>query len=220
MGAELAVPPELAQQPPTVLAQARAMVVASAEDYQAAGGFLKQIKAATKTVVDFFKPLKQSADEHKRSILDAERKHAGPLAEAEGIVKRAMTTYETRVKQEAEAERRRLQAEADERARRDKAALEKIAAAAKKPETQERYREQAAAVIAPVIAVEAPAPKVAGISTRQVWHARVVDPLKVPREFLMIDEKKLEQYARAMKEGAAVPGVEFYFESVMAASGR
>lgn len=42
------------------------------------------------------------------------------------------------------------------------------------------------------------------------WSFEVVDPEKVPREFLIVDTKKLGQYARSMKETANVPGVKFY----------
>jgi hypothetical protein len=33
----------------------------------------------------------------------------------------------------------------------------------------------------------------------------------VPREFLMLDERKVSAYAKAMKGGAKVPGLEFYY---------
>lgn len=48
------------------------------------------------------------------------------------------------------------------------------------------------------------------IQTR--WRAQVVDESKVPREFLIVDEKKLQKYATAMKETAKVDGVQFYAE--------
>lgn len=45
---------------------------------------------------------------------------------------------------------------------------------------------------------------------RTTWHWRVVDAARVPREFLTLDEQKLDRYAVAMNADATVPGIEFY----------
>lgn len=51
---------------------------------------------------------------------------------------------------------------------------------------------------------------------RKNWYAQIVDPLKVPREFLCPDIKKLNEYARNLKEEAKVEGVVFaYTETVV-----
>jgi hypothetical protein len=219
MGVELALPEQLKTEPPALLQQARALTVSSGDQYTEAAMFLKRIKGASKSITDFFRPLKQSAEDHKKQLLAAERTLTDPLTTAETLTKRAMLVYDEAERKRAQEEQRRLQAEADERARREREALERKAELAKKPETQQRYQEAAACVCAaPVIHVEAPVPRIAGISTRTIWKAKVTDPLKVPREFLMVDEKKLDQYARAMKEGASVPGVEFYAEQSLASS--
>ena len=59
----------------------------------------------------------------------------------------------------------------------------------------------------------------AGIATVKTWKYRIVDAEAIPREYLMIDEKKLGAYARAMKEGAKVAGVEFYAEETLSSKG-
>ena len=60
-------------------------------------------------------------------------------------------------------------------------------------------------------------PKTAGVSTRFEWRARVVDPMKVPRMFLVVDEKALAAYAKATKGKCQVDGVEFYEAPVVGA---
>lgn len=213
-------PADLSEECPAVLAWANALVVATPDDMAAAAERLTAIKTMAKRVDEFFRPIKQSADAHKRAILDAEKKLAGPLAEAERKAKAAMVAYTDAVEERRQAEERRLQAEADARARREREALEAKAAAAKRPETQQKYAEAATAVAAPVVRVASPIAKANGVSTRKVWRHRVKDAGLVPREFLIVDDKKLAAYAAAMKEGARVPGVEFFTETIMSASGR
>jgi len=212
-------PADLEQECPAFLVWAKALNVSGPAEYQIAADNLKDIKSALKRVEDFFKPMKKSADETKRKILDAERKLTVPLNEAEQLAKQAMLAYQRAEDAKRLAEQRKLQAEADERARREREALAKKAAAAKKPETRERYQEAAAAVVAPVVSVASQTPAVTGLTTRKVWKARVVDAAKVPRDFLAVDERKLDQYAKAMRDAASVPGVEFYQEEILASKG-
>lgn len=54
------------------------------------------------------------------------------------------------------------------------------------------------------------------ISTRQVRKFRIVDAAAVPREYLMIDETAIKEAMRAWR---TVPGVEYYFETQVAARG-
>jgi hypothetical protein len=60
----------------------------------------------------------------------------------------------------------------------------------------------------------------AGIGFGSKWEFNVVDPMLVPREFLMVDEKKIGQYVRAMKETAVIPGVRIFKTTKVIASTR
>lgn len=60
-------------------------------------------------------------------------------------------------------------------------------------------------------------PEAAGISERNIWRFRIVDPALVPEDFLVIDEAKLARIARIGKGTIPVPGVEFYEEKILAA---
>jgi len=203
-----------------LLEQSWALVVNSPDSYTLAATILAGAKALTKAVVEHYAPMKRSADSAKKTILASERAELDQLDTVESFLKGKMLAYQQAESRKAGIEQLRLQAEADEAARLERAALEKLAARSKKPETRERYAEQAAAVITPVVSVVSEAPKLSGISTRKTWKARVVHPAIVPREFLMVDEKKLDAYARAMKQGARVEGVEFYAEESLAVTAR
>lgn len=203
-----------------VVEWANCLSVTTADEFSDAADRLKGIKALMKQVADTFSPMKKSADAAKKAILDQEKKHLIPLEQAESMAKRKMLAYQQEEQRKADEQRRKLQAEADEIARKEREAALKMAEKAKKPETKAKYEEQAAMVQAPVIQVPVEAPKVAGISVRKVWKARVINAAAVPDAYKIVDEKKLQQYATMMKEQAALPGVQFYSEEVMSAGSR
>lgn len=220
MTTAIAEPTELADEVPAIVEWSKNLTIANADDYQEAADRLKQIKSLSKKIADFFTPLKRSADAAKKAILDREKEQLKPLDAAEANAKRVMMAYLHEEQRKALEAKRKAQAEADERARREREALEKKAAAAKKPETVAKYAEAAASVVAPVIHVPADVPKVEWISTRKVWKAQVIDAAEVPREFLIVDQKALDSYAKSFQERAKVPGVRFYTEEIMSATGR
>jgi len=199
---------------------ANSLAITTDADFTDAAEQLKGIKSLQKEIEASYGPLKQKASEAHKAIVAEEKRQLAPLVKAEAVCKSLMLTYQQAEQRKAEGQRRRLQAEADEKARREREALEKKAAAAKKPETQQKYQEQAAQVMAPVVAVAPSVPKVSGISTKKIWKARIVDEAKIPRAYLMVDTVKLDRYARAMGSQASVEGVVFYQEDSMAAGGR
>jgi hypothetical protein len=150
----------------------------------------------------------------------AEREKADELrrkAEAEAAKERARLQAEAdalRAKRDAasRAERARLQAEADA----VEADTRKADAADAKSAGLARQAEVTTAVD---VRVESTVKPVAGCSERRYWHARVVDFAKLPDDYKLPDMVKLGAIARSSKEAAAVPGVEFWSDTDMAARG-
>ena len=64
--------------------------------------------------------------------------------------------------------------------------------------------------VAPVAVV--PVAKPEGLTYRETWTFRVVDAARVPREYLMVDNVKIGQVVRALKDAASISGVEIYSE--------
>lgn len=94
-------------------------------------------------------------------------------------------------------------------------AKEKIAKAINKAvEKIDALNERAAQVIAPVVA--SAVPKVAGVTSRTLWRARIVDANLIPDEYWMqppIIEalgKCMDKFAGTTQGAIQVPGVEFY----------
>lgn len=210
---------EIKKEVAPVVYQAQALAIETAGDYAAAGELCKAVKGGIKRVTDFFAPMVRANLEATRRTNEAKRQLLDPLTEAEAVIKRKQLDWYAEQERARAAEQRRLQAEADAKAERERAALLKKAESVKTPEKQEAYREQAATVQAAVVTVATAAPAVKGQSVRKKWRARVVDAAKVPRAWLVVNEPALQAYATATKGAVPVDGVEFYEEAILA-SGR
>lgn len=166
------------------------------------------------------------AEEEKRI---AEQRRLQAIADEAAMRERQKAEAEAARQRQLEAEAR-AKAEAARKAAEEASAAERkkllaaAAAADRKAEAAsikaEAQVETAAAVMAPVVQIASRTEKVAGLSTRKAWKFRVVNPLLVPREFLIIDEQRLQKYAAAMKEQAQVAGVEFYTDDILSARGK
>lgn len=213
-------PQELSNEAGGVVAWAKELSITSQADYDQAVEKLKVIKLLTKRAIDFFKPMKQRADESKRAILDAEKQIIDPLYQAERMAKNAVLTFSQEQERAREIERKRLQAIADEAARKEKARIVAAATKLKTPEKREAKLEAAESVVAPIVIVAPAIRKAEGTNTRTIWKARIVDADAVPRQFLMVNDKALDAFAKNTKGTSQVAGVEFYSEESLVIGAR
>lgn len=137
-----------------------------------------------------------------------------PMETARRQIKSNILKWETAEREKAEAEQRRLQAIADEQARRERERLEKQAAKMKTEERREALLEQAASVSAPVIQVSAP---VTTIRRQKRWTVKEVDEAaffaalaqdKNLRGYVEIDRNRLAR-GKAANPGMEVAGITF-----------
>lgn len=119
---------------------------------------------------------------------------------------------------EEQRQREENQRIADEQARqqREKEQIDAAVTAETEGDTElaEQIIQAPQVVEAPYVAppvVRSTVPSIKGVSkVRKNWKCRVLDESKVPREFLMVDQKKLDKYAEAMEAKGDVAGCEFY----------
>lgn len=201
-----------------VVREATALVISDQQSRDSAMLFLKNVKTMQKRVTDFFTPIKQAARAAWQKTVDGENELLKPLQDAEAHVKTKVIGFDREVERRRIEEQRRLQAIADEEARRERERLEKQAAKIKTPELREERLAAAAAVVAPVVEMAPVIEKQGGEATKKVWKARVLDAAKVPREWMIVDEKALNAFARATKGAKSVEGVQFYAEDVLSVS--
>ena len=172
---------------------ANALVVESAESYAEATTLLGKIKTALALV-------KEETEKVTRPLLDAlnaERARWKPLMQgcedAEKTVKMKMLAWYNQEQERARAEAAKIEA---------KVASGKMSV--------EKGMEKAEAIVQPDRATAAN-----GIvsEVRKVRKVYIVDPMKVPREYLVVNEVMVRKDALAGKE---IPGVEVRTENTIA----
>ena len=195
---------------------AKTFEVANDTQLELAGLALREVKSMQKQVEDTFKPMKQAADAAKREILDKEKLHLAPLQEAERILKQKSLAYTAARDARVAAERRT----AEEAAR--KQAEEAREAERKRLWNEGKRKASQQVAVAPIVvapvAPPPPAPKVAGISVREVWTFEIVGP--VPPAYMTPDLVKIGNLVKSMGAEAAPllgPGVRVFSKSVMSA---
>ena len=150
------------------------------------------LQAMQKTVIEFFKPIKQRIDQLKQPILEMERTDTETLKTAKERLATAIQEFE---KRQAAAEQARLE--------------------------ENRAQAEAAAIdgeLPPPVIVPAAVPvKTHGKVERTTWTAEVIDFMKLVRAVaagqvlitaLLPNEKWLNKRADADREAMDIPGVE------------
>ncbi len=152
-------------------------------------------KAATKKLTDFFK------------------KPLTFLKEAEGNIKQALLDYDQKLEEEERKEQQRI----DDLAEKERKRLEKLAERQEsKGNTEKAEETRERAVSVPRGISKAYRTPIKGISKRDNWIFVITDASLIPREYLIPDEKKLSQVAKAHKGALHVPGVVFKNDPIIA----
>jgi hypothetical protein len=199
----------------SVIEQARSFSVTNPADYEAAAAFRKEVlRPMMKEVDASYDPVIEAAHKTHKAALESKRKVYAPLEAADKSLDRMMGAYALKQRQEAEAEQRRLLAEA--RRREEDQRLAQAAAlemAGMKKEADAVLDAPASAISAPVVAANVP--KVAGLGVRELWKYRIIDRSKINPEWMIPDEVAIGAVVRQLKAAAAevVGGIEVYLEA-------
>jgi colicin import membrane protein len=210
-----------------MLETARSWKITTGDGALAAGEDLKAIKTLAKQVEDKRTAITGPINDALREVNALFKPAKDWLAQAEKLLKGKLLDYQseqTRIAREA-------QAKADEEARKQREKLEQQAVKAEakgKAEKAEELREQAELREAPV--VSSAAPKIEGVSTREIWKAEVTDKLAFLKHvvekrpdlaaLVQLDQGGLNAQARSLKDALDLPGVKAVKESIIAARGH
>jgi hypothetical protein len=220
---------ELRAEVAPIVSIAGALVVSTPDEYRVAGEAAISLQAAEKRIVAFFKPRKAASRAVWQRDCDDESQLLDPVKQARDIIQNKQTTYRAEQERIRAAEQARLQAEADEAARRERERLEKEAAKLKTPEKREERLAAAAAIVAPVVNVASTTPDIKGQGLRKTWKARVVDRKAAATAmlawpdwtaYLTINEAELNRFAARTKGAVQVAGVEMYDETTLASASK
>ena len=196
-----------------------------------ASELLLAVAKMRKEVADTFGPMKEAAYRAHRTVCEQEKKHDGPLEQAEKALKAQIGAFvdaQKRLAREAEeAARKRAQEEAackareeaERRAIDDAIALE----ASGDAEGAEAVLANPAPVPSRYVAPAPVAPAVAhisGVTTREEWDFRIVNEALIPREYLVVNEAAIRSVVKSTKGRATIGGVEVFVRQVVASSRR
>jgi hypothetical protein len=195
---------------PTIVRQAEAFEIVTADDYEASLPIREECKRRIDAILAFFKESKELAFKTHRAISTLEKEMVGPYERADSVIaqkRQAFRAAEEKKRQEEESRQR-------EEARKLQEA-EMLAEAARleregEKEAAEVVMEQAAKAPAPVVFVESTVPKQTGSVIKKPWTFRIVNPGLVPRDYMAIDESKIRKVVSALGANANIPGVETY----------
>jgi hypothetical protein len=241
--------------------RAKILVVRNNDERALLFNEIKGAKTYKEKVLDFFRDIKKKADEAHKAIVKQEKSFTDKIDIFEAAAKRAILVFDKAEEDKRIAEQKRLQAIADEKARKEREKAEAEAAkqrqveeeARKKAEEARRLAEAAdaaerarllkeaeaeerraaaanakalakaeiaAAVTTPVIEIAKTVEKQNGESIAKIWKAKVIDAKIVPREWLIVDERAVNAFARATKGAKQIPGIEIYSESSLKVGSR
>ena len=187
-----------------LLQNSETLAIATQTDLDNANTILKIVKTKIKELDEDRKNLTQPLEKVKKSIIAKYKPALEMLAKAEGYIKRGIIAFSEKIEVERrkQEEKLRKQMEAKAMKAEDKGKVEKA----------EEIRQQAElTTVAPTVE------KPSNISFTERWYAVVSDDKAVPREYLSIDQAKLDAVARATKGSISIPGVIFKSEKVVRA---
>jgi len=219
--------------------RARGLAVVDRQSCLNASHLLRSIKTLRAGITTWFAPhieaameTKRKAEAARKALADERDRMEAPLVDAEGILKRALLTWETEQEAVRLEQERALQAEAHRQAE----AVTLAAAAAMELEARATgdagLLQEAADILAqpidtPVVSVAKLTPKVDGISYRDNFKAHPAVDIKAlaaavaagtaPVGFLTVNMTAINQFARATQGTQPVPGVRFFNDRIVAA---
>lgn len=165
------------------------VVINSKEEYTQAGDIIKAINQKIKNIeakrVDYTKPLL----DQKKKIDDDFKAAMKPLEELVKNIKDKMIIWSREEQKRLDEEQKKLEKEAMEKAKKDK--------------TSE--------VVVPIINdIKSQRGEVSTSTIKKIWKWKVTEETKVPREYLMINDKALNE---AVRNGERkIEGIEIYQE--------
>lgn len=184
----------------TFVAEAQKIEVNNDEDLELATGYLANVKKRFKRIEEIRKEWVQPLNDQVKKLNNLFKSQQAPLQEVEGIIKKKLVTYQQ------EQERKALEA----RKKAEEEAKKKAEEAKKKGEEPE---------VKPIM-TEAPKSSVrtsAGTSSfKKVWTFEIVDETKIPREFLIPDEKAIRKAVLDSAGQVSIEGVRVFQDTQVA----
>jgi hypothetical protein len=198
--------------------ECRALQVVNAQSYDAGAKARLKIKTFLKDIEARRKAATEPYRERINAINNLVKGFCEVWEQAEKGIGSKLLAWDEEQRRKQLEEQRRINAALAKKADEEKAALEAKALAALqrgKEAAAVKLVEKMEAVKAQEVVFQPVKPTSEGVSYRETWKAEVNNVDLVPRGFLMVDEQKLNKFARETKGSVVVPGVRFYPEKTL-----
>jgi len=176
----------------SVMSAIETMEIDSNDAMEGAAEWLRKNKETQKFVKEFFEEDRKRTYDAYQAVTKEIKRFTDILTKAEKTVKRKMADYQM--------EQERIRREKEEQRRKEEEAKQIEAEKKGKPAPPPAVTE------APVEEEE----KLEGVSFVEVWTYTIEETDKIPREYMIPDEKKIRDVVKAMKGDANIPGVKIY----------
>lgn len=183
------------------------VTISNQQEYDGEGMRLMDIKKRYKEIDGKRKELVRPFQDATKRLNEFFKKPLEWYKSAEVNIKTAILKYE----REREEEQRKLEEEVEKKRQKLEKRAERYQEKGNGGKAEELLREAVG-----VSLVTKPVEKVAGISKRDNWKYCIKDVSQIPREYMIPDEKRLGQIAKASKGLVKIPGVLFYNDPIIA----
>lgn len=199
--------------------KANQIKIVTSEDREKAGDFFNIVSGCLKRVKEVFAPAKKKADEAHAEICALEKRAAKSFEIARDALKLKIGAWED--EQERLRNEANLKAAQEARKRAEDETLRRAAAmeANGDKEAAERILEAPAPIRINPEDLIPEAQKVKGNVIRKSWGFQIIDPLAVPREYLMVDESKIRRVVQALGNETRIDGVAVFPKSIVGSRG-
>ena len=189
-----------------LVAEVSALTIENNEQKDTAGEALLKCQRLTKAVKAYFEPERAATHLAYKIVTNTIKKYVDALGKGERAVKQLLADYRQKQEQDRRQEQRRLEDEA--RKREEERKLQDAIDSGDDELVDEILDEP---IVAPP-PMAAPIEATDGISYVDHWDFEILDPKQVPREYLVVDEKKVRGVVKATKGSVQIPGVRIFCE--------
>jgi len=188
--------------------KASLFIITNNKEYNEASNLLNTIRKKIKKIEEYRKSITDPINQQLKRIKEFFDTPINKLKKADNIIVSAMQKFQEEERKRIEIINRKLLEEQEKQKKKLEEKAKKLEEKGKL-ELAQKIKKDIQNIVAPVITVET---KAKGTYEVEIWKFRVVDFEKIPREYLIVNEKMLNEIARQTKGTKNIPGIEFYSE--------
>lgn len=179
--------------------------IATPDIYEDIGNWRVEAQKEIKIRKEYFKDKKKDAEIAYKNVVKMEKDAIKPLQTFVEDADKVLGAYTLEQERLRKIEEERLRKIAEKKA--DDEKLEAAEQASTPDEAEAILNEE---TFTPPPVVQSATPKVSGLAMRTTWKWKTINEKLIPREFLKIDEKKINSRVTSLKSATKIQGIMVY----------